>query len=134
MTRDRHKQSYAVAKLNLLEQLRKRESLDQQIRILKRTVLALGELSGAHPEELDKLLLSEGFTVDSKLGFTEPIRWLFGISKTPPSPVEIRDDLLKMGIGGDQVNLLSSIHPVLRRMAEAGEIERTADLRFRLPR
>jgi hypothetical protein len=134
MTRDRHKQSYAVAKLNLLEQLRKRDNLDQQIRKLKRTVRALGELCGADPEELDKLLLSEGFAIDSKLGFTDPIRWVFGISKTPLSPVEIRDDLLKMGIGSDQVNLLSSIHAVLRRMAEAGEIERTQDSRFRLPR
>lgn len=85
-------------------------------------------------EELDKLLLSEGFAIDSKLGFTDPIRWVFGISRTPLSPVEIRDDLLKMGIGSDQVNLLSSIHTVLRRMAEAEEIERTQDSRFRLPR
>jgi hypothetical protein len=38
-----------------------------------------------------------------------------------------------MGIGEGQVNLLSSIHTVLRRMAEAGEIEKTEDARFRLP-
>jgi hypothetical protein len=37
-----------------------------------------------------------------------------------------------MGIGRDQVNLLSSIHTVLRRLVAAGEIEKTADLRFRL--
>jgi hypothetical protein len=134
MTHDRHKQSYAVAKLNLFEQLRKRGHLDQQIRKLKKTVRALGGLCGADPKELEKLLLGEGFAIDSKLGVTDLIRWLFGISKTPLSSVEIRDDLLKMGIGGDQVNLLSSIHTVLRRMAEAGEIERTEDWRFRLPR
>jgi hypothetical protein len=38
-----------------------------------------------------------------------------------------------MGIGIGQVNLLSSIHTVLRRMAEAGEIERNDDGKFRLP-
>jgi hypothetical protein len=31
------------------------------------------------------------------------------------------------------VNLLSSIHTVLRRMAEAGEVERVEDAKFRLP-
>jgi hypothetical protein len=40
---------------------------------------------------------------------------------------------VKMGIGVGQVNLLSSIHTVLRRMAEAGEIEKTEDGTFRLP-
>jgi hypothetical protein len=38
-----------------------------------------------------------------------------------------------MGIGVGQVNLLSSIHTVLRRMAEAGEIEKTEDGTFHLP-
>jgi hypothetical protein len=42
----------------------------------------------------------------------------------PPGPVEIRDDLLKMAIGVGQVSLLLSIHTVLRRMVEGGEIER----------
>jgi hypothetical protein len=46
--------------------------------------------------------------------------------------MEIRDDLLKVGIGQEQVNLLSSIHTVLRRMVEAGEIEKTENSRFRL--
>ena len=63
---------------------------------------ALGELCGAAPEEIDKLLLVEGFSVDAKPRFT------------------------------GQVNLLSSIHTVLRRMTEAGEIEKTDDGKFRL--
>jgi hypothetical protein len=133
MTLERHKQSYAIAKLNLLEELRKRNHLDQQVRQLMTTVQALGELCGADAEELNNLVVSEGLAVDVKLGFTDLIRWLFGISKTPLSLIEIRDNLLKMGIGGDQVNLLSSVKNMLRRMAEAGEIERTEDSRFRLP-
>jgi hypothetical protein len=58
---------------------------------------------------------------------------LFRIRQTALSPTDIRDDLMKMGIGVGQVNLLSSIHTVLRRMAEASEIERTEDGTFRLP-
>lgn len=133
MAHDKYKQAYAAAKLDLLERLQKRDALDQHIRKLKQTVKALGELCGAPAEELDKLLLMEGFAIDAKPGFTEAIRRLFRVHQRALSPTEIRDDLVKMGIGVGQVNLLSSIHTVLRRMAEAGEIERTDDGKFRLP-
>jgi hypothetical protein len=133
MARETYKQAYATAKLDLLERLQKRDDLDQQIRKLKQTVKALSELCGAPAEELDKLLLVEGFAIDAKPGFTDAIRRLFRIRQTALSPTDIRDDLMKMGIGVGQVNLLSSIHTVLRRMAEAGEIERTEDGTFRLP-
>jgi hypothetical protein len=130
MTRTTYKQAYEVAKLDLLKRLQERDLLDHEIRKLKQTVKALGEVCGAAPEEVDKLLLAEGFAIDSGLGFTEAIRRLFRIHNTPLSPTEIRDDLLKIGIGRDQVNLLSSIHTVLRRMVEAGEIEKAKDSRF----
>ena len=131
MARDTYKQAYATAKLDLLRQLQKRQDLDQRIRKLKQTVRALGEQCGADPEEIDKLLLVEGFAIDPKPGFTGAIRRLFRIHQTALSPMDIREDLLKMGIGAGQVNLLSSIHTVLRRMTEAGEIEKTEDSRFR---
>jgi hypothetical protein len=133
MARETYKQAYATAKLDLLKQLQKRDELDQRIRKLKQTVKALGELCGAPAEELEKLLLVEGFAIDAKPGFTDAIRRLFRIHQTALSPTEIRDYLIKMAIGVGQVNLLSSIHTVLRRMAEAGEIERTDDGKFRLP-
>jgi hypothetical protein len=133
MARETYKQAYATAKLDLLQQLQKRDDLDQKIRKLKQTVKALGELCGAPAEELDKLLLMEGFAIEARPGFTESIRRLFRIRQTALTPPEIREDLVKMGIGVGQVNLLSSIHTVLRRMAEAGEIERTEDAKFRLP-
>ena len=133
MARETYKQAYATAKLDLLEQLQKRDDLDQKIRKLKQTVKALGELCGAPAEEVDKLLLVEGFAIDAKPGFTDAIRRLFRIRQTALSPTDIREDLLKMAIGVGQVNLLSSIHTVLRRMAEAGEIERNDDGKFSLP-
>ena len=132
MARDTYKQAYATAKDELLEKLQKRDALDQQIRKLKQTVKALGEQCGAPAGELDKLLLVEGFAIDAKPGFTHAIRRLFRIHQTPLSPTDVRDDLVKMGIGVGQVNLLSSIHTVLRRMAEGGEIERIEDGTFRL--
>jgi len=133
MARETYKQAYATAKLDLLQQLQKRDDLEQKIRKLKQTVKAVGELCGADPEEIDKLLLAEGFAIEAKPGFTEAIRRLFRIHQKALSPTDIREDLLKMAIGEGQVNLLSSIHTVLRRMAEAGEIEKTEDAKFRLP-
>jgi len=134
MARDTYKQAYETAKLDLLKLMQKRDQLDKQIRKLKQSLNALGDLCGADPEEIDKLLLMEGFAIDSSLGFTAAIRRLFRIRKTALSPMEIRDDLLKIGIGRNQVNLLSSIHTVLRRMVEAGEIEKTGEGKFRAAR
>jgi hypothetical protein len=127
-----YKRAYETAKQELLQYLQKRDLLDQKIRKLRHSLKPLGELCAADPEEIDKLLLMEGFIVDYALGFTDAIRRLFRIRKTPLSPPEIRADLLKMGIGQDQVNLLSSIHTVLRRMVEGGEIEKTDDAKFKL--
>jgi hypothetical protein len=133
MARETYKQAYAAAKQDLLQQLQKRDELEQKIRKLKQTVKVLGDLCGADPEEIDKLLLVEGFALDAKPGFTDSIRRLFRIHQTALSPTDVREDLVKMGIGVGQVNLLSSIHTVLRRMAEAGEIEKTEEGTFRLP-
>lgn len=130
MARHTYKQAYETAKLDLLQKLQKRDRLNQEIHKLRETLRALGDLCGADPEEIDKLLLVEGFAIDSPGGFTNAIRRMFKIHKTPLTPVEIRDDLLRIGIGRGQVNLLSSIHTVLRRMAEGGEIRKTDDGRF----
>ncbi|HEY1525499.1 MAG TPA: hypothetical protein VGN44_15265 [Candidatus Angelobacter sp.] len=132
MTRPAYSQAYETAKLDLLKQLQKRDQIDKQILKLKQTVKALGDLCGAPPDEVEKLLLIEGFAINSTMGFTEAIRRLFRMHQKALNPVEIRDDLLKIGIGREQVNLLSSIHTVLRRMVEAGEIEKTGDAKFQL--
>jgi hypothetical protein len=131
MTRE-YKQAYATAKRQLLERLKKRERLDQEIRKLRHGLKTLAELAGADPAEVDRLLLTEGLALDARLGFTDAIRRILHTRRESLSPTDIRQDLLKMGIGQDQVNLLSSIHTVLRRLVEAGEIEKTADAHFRL--
>jgi len=130
MTRHTYKQAYETAKLELIQSLAKRDQLDQKIRKLKQSLKALGELCGADPEEIEKLLIVEGFAIDQRMGFTDAIRRLFRFHKGPLHPTEIRDDLLKAGIGEEQVNLLSSIHTVLRRLVENGEIEKAEDGHF----
>jgi len=70
---------------------------------LKQTVKALGELCAPPPKRSTSLLLVEGFAIDAKPGFTDAIRRLFRIHQTPLSPTDVRDDLVKMGIGVGQV-------------------------------
>jgi hypothetical protein len=132
MARQTYRQAYETAKRELLQALQKRDQLEQKIRTLKQSLAVLSELCGTDREEIDKLLLAEGFALESRMGFTDAIRRLFRVHKAPLHPTEIRDDLLKAGIGHNQVNLLSSIHTVLRRMVEGGEIEKTENSRFQL--
>ena len=131
MARQSYKLAYETAKRDFLKNLEKRTRLDKEIRKLKDTLQALGKLCGIDPDETDKLFLGEGFAIDDKPGFTNAIRQLFRIHQTDLSPMDVRDGLLKMSVGEKQVNLLSSIHTVLRRMAEGGEIEKTDDGKFR---
>ncbi len=70
MVRHTYKQAYETAKLELIQALGKRDQLDQKIRKLKQSLKALGDLCGADPEEIEKLLLVEGFAIDSRTGFT----------------------------------------------------------------
>ena len=133
MARETYKQAYAAAKHDLLQQLQKRDDLDQKIRKLKQTVKALGEQCGAPRRRSTSCSWWRALPLTPSPGFTDAIRRLFRIHQTALSPTDVRDDLIKMGIGEGQVNLLSSIHTVLRRMAEAGEIEKTEDGTFHLP-
>jgi len=123
MTQATYKESYEAAKRDLMVLVQKRDLLDREIDKLKKTLKALGEQCGIDPAEIDRLLLFEGFAANTNIGFTDAIRRLFRIHKATLSPKQIRDDLLKIGMGQGQVNLLSSVHTVLRRMAENGELE-----------
>src|SRR5207302_9877496 len=91
-----YKQAYETAKLDLLQHLQKRDQLEQKIRKLKQSLKALGELCGADPEEIDKLLLTEGFAIDSRMGFTDALRRLFRMRKARLQPPEFRDDFFKL--------------------------------------
>jgi hypothetical protein len=128
MPRQTYKNAYEAAKADLLRLAHKRQQLDSEIRKLHTSLKALGDLCGIAPEEVNQLLFEEG--VDSSLGFTDSIRRIFRTQNAPLNPTKIRSNLLKMGIGREQVNLLASIHTVLRRLVESGEIEKAEDGSF----
>jgi hypothetical protein len=129
MAREPYRQAYEAARQELLQQLKKREQLEQKIRDLADTLKALRKMCGADAQEIENFAGN-----DSSLGFTDAIRRQLHIQQRPLSPTEIRDVLVKSGVGRGQSNLLASIHTVLRRMAKAGEIEKTQDRRFVIAR
>jgi hypothetical protein len=129
MAREPYRKAYEAARQELLEQLKKREQLEQKIRDLADTLKALRKMCDADAQEIENFASN-----DSNLGFTDAIRRQLHIQQRPLSPTEIRDELVKSGVGRGQSNLLASIHTVLRRMVKAGEIEKTQDRRFTVVR
>jgi len=65
-------------------------------------------------------------------GFTDNIRHLFRVHFPDGlTPVKLRDELVKAGIDlSSQSNPLASIHSVVRRLLESGEIEPNGNVDF----
>lgn len=132
MSVNQYKLAYETAKRDLTVRLKKRSRLDREIRELVDGLKPLAVLCHADPQELDDLLFAEGLSLDLERGFTSTIRSVFRSHKAPLTPLVIRNELLNMGVGREQVNLLASIHIVLRRMVVAGEIKKNQDSTFTL--
>lgn len=113
------------AKNDLLDKLRQRGVIDDDINRLRQSIRLLGELAGIDPAEIDKWL-SIDFVPIERLGLTDAIRRAFD-TNAMFTPVQLRDFLLNSRIGIEQVNLLASVHSVLKRMEENKEIERVGD-------
>jgi hypothetical protein len=116
------------AKQDLSQKLREREKLSDEINRLKQSIRLLGELAKLDPAEIDKWL-AVNFAPVTQLGLTDAVRRAFetGSSLTP---VEVRDFVLNLGVGAEQVNLLASIHTILKRLIESGEIEKFGEADF----
>ena len=134
MTNKTYGDAYEAAKIDLLKSVAERNALEHKIAQLKQTVQALGQMCGADQSEIDRLLFAEGLAGEDsleRLGFTDAIRRLFRISKSQTvTATKLRETLLKLGIGKDQVNLSASLGTVLRRLIDSGEIEKVGDVEF----
>jgi len=116
------------AKNDLLERLQQRGHLDEEIARLKQSIRLLGGLAGTDPVDIDRWLSIDGIPI-TQIGFTEAIRRAFNTGETF-TPAQLRDFLLNCGVGVQQVNLLASVHTVLRRLEDANEIEKVGDRDF----
>ena len=102
---------------NLLEQMYvEMDELETRIAKQKRVVAALTELADLDEDSEPPAGLVKGITDACKtavLGATKPLY-----------PSEVRDRIKMLGFP-EQKNLLASVHTVLKRLSEAGEIKGT---------
>jgi hypothetical protein len=102
---------------NLLEQMYvEMDELETRIAKQKRVVAALTELADLNEDSEPPVGLVKGITDACKTAVLGGTKALY--------PSEVRDRIKALGFP-EQKNLLASVHTVLKRLAEAGEIKVT---------
>jgi len=102
------------------------EKAEKAIVVLRQTIAALQRLCG-EPE----------FVEEDALGLTDAIRMVFktesegGRIATGMDAHDVRERMESMGYGGRWGNLLASIHTVIKRLHEKGELEATGNVNGR---
>jgi len=109
-----------VEKLELQREIENRE---QQIAALLQTMKAIAPLAGEDPPEI---------AVDPETpprGMTDCIRSILGKAVEPVTASELRESLEELGFDMKSYsNPLATIHTVLRRLTESGEVETTHEI------
>ena len=68
-------------------------------------------------------MLGEQFVEEDALGLTDAIRQAFKTAEKQLTPLDIRERLEQLGYDTDKYgNVMASIHTVIRRLADNGEI------------
>ncbi len=107
----------ALAELQRMTE--ERHQLEIKIAKQKKRIAALAELANS-----DEASPAPVGLVD---GITDAVRTVFQGAEKPLNPAQVRDRAQALGVGRQQ-NLLASVHTVIRRLLEAGEIEPLGDL------
>lgn len=96
------------------------EECDKQIAALTQTMRALAPLAG---EELPKAFAADENEMPAG-GMTDCVRAILKRAAEPLTATEIREKLEHIGFDMESYsNPLSTVHTVLRRLAESGEVE-----------
>ena len=104
------------------ELLREIENRDQQIAALSQTMKAIAPLVGEQPPEVDDADVPPG-------GMTDCIRAILQRAMEPLTASELRESLESLGFDmSSYSNPLATIHTVLRRLTESGEVETTHEM------
>lgn len=103
----------------------RRDELSARIAHVRNSVLALSPLVGEKPEDVkEKYLHLFPDLIPSDVGLTDAVRKVLQSYDTFWSPKRVRMGLRQIGYDTDRYgNILASIHTVLKRLAEADEVE-----------
>lgn len=118
----------AKKELTDLQQLRndielQKADVDAKILGLSRTIIALAPVTGPEEERKWLAFLNQIGTVPAEVGITEMIRTAIKGAKDPLAAGEVKTQLEANGWDFSRYsNALSTIHTILKRLHEAGEL------------
>ncbi|SRR6266576_1944365 len=99
------------------------EDTERRIARLKQALIGLAPLSEEPSKPLIPGIDSFLTEVDS-MSITDAARQILQAAKKPLAPIDIKQQLINMGKDlSDQKNVMASIHSLLKRLREGGEIE-----------
>jgi hypothetical protein len=126
-----YKKAFAQAQADLEKLTEEREEIDRKISKLKQAIIGLAPLADDDTITMGQLWVPEW----TAIGITDMIREILSSAEKPLTPVEVRDRLLQMKPEmKEQVNLMASIHTVLKRLVprEAySSTSKTGDIVYR---
>lgn len=116
MTDPAYRKTLKLAERDLLELLRHREDVDRQIAQTRQTVIALRlKVAGDRDPRTEWQVLPGTLT--------EAIAWVLTAATKPIDAPTIRDRVEALGFDIASSNPLASVHSVLKRMIERGEVK-----------
>ncbi|MEE8607671.1 MAG: hypothetical protein V3S55_08710 [Nitrospiraceae bacterium] len=116
----KYKQALKAAKKEIAGLFRKRDEIEERIARLQQTIATLAMVAG-HEAPLWDLMAEVN---PQAAGFTEGIRNVLRLEHRFFTPTMVRDRLAVLGFDERKYpNLLPSIHTVLKRLANKGEVE-----------
>lgn len=121
MANSKYKQAMKAAKKEIAGLFRKRDEIENRIARLQQTIATLAMVAGHQAPQWWGLMAE----VDPRYaGFTEAIRNVLRLEHRFFTPTMVRDRLAVLGFDESRYrNLLPSIHTVLKRLANKGEVE-----------
>ena len=123
MNRTSYKQALADAQKELQELFRKREDMERQIARLRQSIVAISRLCEPDATRNPRAHVRET-TSREGIGLTDAVRTALMVSRTPLNATQVRDTLENVGYDpGASPNTLVSIHTVLGRLAQSGELK-----------
>jgi hypothetical protein len=127
MNIDAYKQALDQAKVHLAEATKTLAEAQETAAIAEGEIVELRQTIAA----LAKLCGESEFVEEDALGLTDSIRLAFKTSGKAMTAQDVKAQLESMGYGGRWGNVLASIHTVIKRLHEKGEIQATGNLNGR---
>jgi len=116
---DPYRRQIYQALSDLIQCVRQKREVEQKISKLRTLVIANANMLPDAERAVFIRQANESFA-----GFTDSIREIFRTHVNGLTPTQVRDKLLELGFDlGSQVNPMASIHSVIRRLENSGEIE-----------